>query len=670
MKKLFSAALAFVMILSSLLAVSVSADGISERIDLSGTQTLYESAAGEWSSGKIVAKDENGNEITEGLSYSSNYGFVLAVSADGTVTPRHEGCAIVTVTKENSDKTTVSAKIALNVTKGAKYNNSFETGNDLKLNFSRSGKNSVNPYVNLENKSINIQTQSWTSGDTYKRFFIEAWFYDDGVISETSEIGAAVNFNSESGKSWETAGYGNVSVGVLDKSSRYYGYKNINGSRTWKQYTPSIRNKTAFLNGLSFAEQYGIDKYPYKNAEAYIERSRGWHQIAISANANTENKNAVKYYLDGVELFTDNFPTTVNAALLYAASGAYYDDVVLSTYTDTDFEDTVPALSKPQIYEKNGTYTVRASAEDPYEFFKTAVVASAATAKNTQTMLLADGTTNSNTRYYEPTYSWDGTVTYGWETSSDAVNWTTLSSGDSYTPNASATKHFIRAKAPLGEAAAYSDIVSVGTESSAYSIALNVTKYSDDDSVTYNVPSLEGLEAGSSVEFTVTPAAGSVISSVMIDNSPLIISGSEWAQNTFFVSNIQKNTTVDVVFAQRTVSKPSAVASSTRFETAEKIQGHNCGVIFQKIDPGYGWNILSFGADVSDGENTLRLAANTENGISYDSDGFITYGIKAYGAALDTAGTYIFSPYAEVSDGAAVTEVDFGADSAKSMVVE
>ena len=283
---------------------------------------------------------------------------------------------------------------------------------------------------------------------------------------------------------------------------------------------------------------------------------------------------------------------------------------------------------------------------------------------------MADGTTNSNTRYYEPTYSWDGTVTYEWETSSDAVNWTTLSSGDSYTPNASATKHFIRAKATLGEAAAYSDIVSVGTESSAYSIALNVTKYSDDDSVTYNVPSLEGLEAGGSVEFTVTPAAGSVISSVMIDNSPLIISGSEWAQNTFFVSNIQKNTTVDVVFAQRTVSKPSAVASSTRFETAEKIQGHNCGVIFQKIDPGYGWNILSFGADVSDGENTLRLAANTENGISYDSDGFITYGIKAYGAALDTAGTYIFSPYAEVSDGAAVTEVDFGADSAKSMVVE
>ncbi|MDY6315425.1 MAG: hypothetical protein SPL89_09730 [Clostridia bacterium] len=670
MKKLFSAALAFVMILSSLLAVSVSADGSSERIDLSGTQTLYESATGEWSSGKIVAKDENGNEITKGLSYSSNYDFVLTVSADGTVTPKHEGCAIVTVTKENPDKTTVSAKIALNVTKGAKHNNRFESGNDLKLNFSRSGNHCVNPSVNSANKSINIQTQSWTSGDTYKRFFIEAWFYDDGVISETSEIGAAVNFNSESGKSWETAGYGNVSVGVLDKSSRYYGYKNINGSRTWKQYTPSIRNKTAFLNGLSFAEQYSVDKYPYKNAEAYIERSRGWHQIAILANANTENRNAVKYYLDGIELFTDNFPTTVNAVLLYAANGAYYDDVVLSTYTDTDFENTGIKLSKPQIYEKNGTYTVRASAEAPYEFFKTAVVATAATAKNSQTMLLADGKINSTTRYYEPTYSWDGTVTYEWETSSDAVNWTKLSSGASYTPDASEQKHFIRAKATLGEAAAYSDIVSVGTESSAYNITLNVTKYSNDDSVAYNVSSLHGLEAGSSVEFTVTPAAGSVISSVMIDNSPLIISGSVWAQNKFFVTNIQKNTTVDVVFAQRAVSKPLAVASSTRFETAEKIDGHNCGVIFQKINPGYGWNILSFGADVSDGKNTVRLAANTENGISYDSDGFITYGIKAYGAALDNPGTYIFSPYAEVSDGLAVSELDFGTDAAKSMVVE
>ena len=117
-------------------------------------------------------------------------------------------------------------------------------------------------------------------------------------------------------------------------------------------------------------------------------------------------------------------------------------------------------------------------------------------------------------------------------------------------------------------------------------------------------------------------------------------------------------------------SKPLAVASSTRFETAEKIDGHNCGVIFQKINPGYGWNILSFGADVSDGKNTVRLAANTENGISYDSDGFITYGIKAYGAALDNPGTYIFSPYAEVSDGLAVSELDFGTDAAKSMVVE
>lgn len=670
MKKFVSLLTVLAIAVTMLFSVSVSANEFSERIDLSGTQTLYSSADGSWSSGKIVARDENGNEITEGLSYSSNYDFVLTVSADGTVTPKHEGCAIVTVTKENPDKTTVSAKIALNVTKGAKYNNRFESGNDLKLNFSRSGDHCVNPYVNSANKSINIQTQSWTSGDTYKRFFIEAWFYDDGVISETSEIGAAVNFNSESGKSWETAGYGNVSVGVLDKSSRYYGYKNINGSRTWKQYTPSIRNKTAFLNGLSFAEQYRVDKYPYKNAEAYIERSRGWHQIAILANANTENRNAVKYYLDGIELFTDNFPTTVNAALLYAANGAYYDDVVLSTYTDTDFENTGIKLSKPQIYEKNGTYTVRASAEAPYEFFKTDIVATAATAKNNQTMLLADGTINSTTRYYEPTYSWDGTVTYEWETSSDAVNWTKLSSGASYTPEASAAKHFIRAKATLGEAAAYSDIVSVGTESSAYKITLNVTKYSNDDSVTYNVSSLHGLEAGSSVEFTVTPAAGSVISSVMIDNSPLIISGSVWAQNKFFVTNIQKNTTVDVVFAERPSEAPSAVASSTRFETAEKIDGHNCGVIFQKINPGYGWNILSFGADVSDGKNAVRLAANTENGISYDSDGFITYGIKAYGAALDNPGTYIFSPYAEVSDGLAVSELDFGTDAAKSMVVE
>ena len=139
MKKFVSLLTVLAIAVTMLFSVSVSADGSSERIDLSGTQTLYESATGEWSSGKIVAKDENGNEITKGLSYSSNYDFVLTVSADGTVTPKHEGCAIVTVTKENPDKTTVSAKIALNVTKGAKHNNRFESGNDLKLNFSRSG---------------------------------------------------------------------------------------------------------------------------------------------------------------------------------------------------------------------------------------------------------------------------------------------------------------------------------------------------------------------------------------------------------------------------------------------------------------------------------------------------------------------------------------------------
>ena len=458
MKKIVSLFTVLAVVMTMLFTVSVSADESAERIDLSGTQTLYESAAGEWSSGKIVAKDENGNEITEGLSYSSNYDFVLTVSADGTVTPRHEGCAIVTVTKENPDKTTVSAKIALNVTKGAKLNNRFESGNDLKLNFSRSGNHSVNPSVNSANKSINIQTQSWTKNDTYKRFFVETWFYDDGVISENSEVGAAVNFNAWG--AWGAKGWGNVTVGVLDKSSGYYGYKNIQGQRTAAQFTPSMREQTAFLDGTAYASQYGGEvKWPFEQPEAYIERSKGWHQIAISANTNTENQNAVKYYLDGIELFTDNFPSHVQTAILYAADGAYYDDVVLSTYTDTDFENTGTVLSKPQIYGSasvEGILRTRAAAEAPYEFFKTAVV-SAGTVSTPGAWLNASkvwGTAN----YVTPSFAWDGDITYEWETSSDGKNWSKAAGGAEYTVGADDEGKLIRAKASIGESVSYSDI--------------------------------------------------------------------------------------------------------------------------------------------------------------------------------------------------------------------
>ena len=451
MKRFLCLLLTIILLLSSVTVVGAVAAQRVEMLDLSGTQTLYTQENGNWETGSILARNESGTVLTDSLTYRSDCPQVLTIATDGMVTPLHEGFSVVTVTYTNPDRTTVSANIVITVAKTVRVNNSFESGNNLKLNFSRGGQHSLYPYVAGMDVKSSINVQSWTNSETYKRFAVEAWFYDDGVIAEGTEAGGMINFNA-----WN---YGNVTIGILDKSSPYYSYTNVKGARTASQLTPALRNEITYLNGHA-----AHDEWPYDGREAHSKRSKGWHQVMVCANTNTENQNLVRFYIDGVEVMTENFTSVVQDVTFSATENAFYDDLRLVTFSGEDFSQPPNSVTAVSVYgdlEVEGTVTARADRNNPFEFFKCAVVAE----KEVKSGVYyeADGT-KSTASYHVPSYAWTGEASYTWQSSESAVDWTDQAPGNQYTFTAEDEGRYFRVKAEIpGGGVGYSNIFIVGT---------------------------------------------------------------------------------------------------------------------------------------------------------------------------------------------------------------
>ena len=135
--------------------------------------------------------------------------------------------------------------------------------------------------------------------------------------------------------------------------------------------------------------------------------------------------------------------------------------------------------------------------------------------------------------------------------------------------------------------------------------------------------------------FTVTPSDGYEISSVTLGENDIPV------QNKLgfdFAANITGDTTLSVVFVQRTNVKPTLTVSTQANVNNGNYNGHgasnsNAITMYATVDEGYGYNILSYGYYITNAAgDTISLAAEgkTEAG---------KFGILAFGAGI-TPGQY------------------------------
>ncbi len=633
------------------------------RLDLSATETLLTYTNGTWPAGMVVAKDQDGNPVSnESLTFTSSYEAVLSVSASGAITPVHEGYAVITATYTNPDRSTVSASLLVTAANTVHLNNQFESGSNLALNFSRTGSgHSVQPGLSSTDEYIssNINTQSYVQG-TYRRFLFEVWFYDDGVITSDASAGAKINLNA-----WD---YGNATLGVLDKSSPYYSYTNVQGARTSAaQLTPAIRNEITYLNG---APAYSA--WPYSEGEAYLKRSAGWHQLTVCCAVSEENRNLLKYYIDGVEVMSENFNSNLQTLKLGAADGACYDDARLVSFSSSDLPETGNIATDLHIYGANAvgeTLTARADLCNPYDLFAEKTAASAVVP--TKAIYYdASGKGWENNTFQKPVYSWsDATVAYHWYSSPDGQSWNEIGTGSQYTLDEADNNRLVKAAVSVDGRTYESNVLLFGAlpGETPHKVSLITKKYNDADAVSYDVADLEAVADGTSVTFTVTPAVGSIISAVRFGGAPQAVGTNEYEARSFTLSTITEDIIVEIEFAQRPAMKPELKTYS--FVTGTQ-DGYKSAVYYQKLNPGYGWEITDAGVMLSNGTDTLRLSVTEEVMQSVSDSGAYAFGIKVYGPAFDHPGRYVFVPYIEMSQGGEEPSTETNEEATEEFVVE
>lgn len=633
------------------------------RLDLSATETLLTYTNGAWSTKMVIAKDQDGNPVSnESLTFASSCETVLAVSAIGVITPVREGYAVITATYTNPDRSTVSASLLVTAANTIHLNNQFENGNNLALNFSRTGSgHSVQPGLASTDEYIssNINTQSYVQG-TYRRFLFEVWFYDDGVITNDAAAGAKINLDA-----WN---YGNATLGVLDKSSSYYSYTNVQGARTSAtQLTPAIRNEITYLSGMP-----AYSTWPYSEGEAYLKRSTGWHQLTVCCTVSEENRNLLKYYIDGVEVMTENFNSNLQTLKLGTADGACYDDARLVSFASSSLPETGNIATGLQIYGTSAvgeTLTARADLCNSYDLFaeKTAALAVVPTKA---TYYDASGKGWENNTFQKPVYSWsDATVVYQWYSSPDGQSWNEIGTGNQYTLDEADNNRLIKAVVSVDGRTCESNVLLLGAlpDETVHKVNLITKKYNDADAVSYDVADLEAVANGRSITFTVTPAEGSVISTVRFGGAPQTVGTNEYEARSFTLSTITEDITVEIEFAQRPAMKP--VLKTCSFVTGTQ-DGYKSAVYYQKLNPGYGWEITDAGIMLSNGTGTLRLSVTEEVMQSMSASGTYAFGIKAYGPAFDHPGRYVFVPYLEMSQGGEEPSTETDEEATEELLVE
>lgn len=154
------------------------------------------------------------------------------------------------------------------------------------------------------------------------------------------------------------------------------------------------------------------------------------------------------------------------------------------------------------------------------------------------------------------------------------------------------------------------------------------------------------VASGSDKTFTLQPGEGWQIGTVSAGGNTLTPDGN----GTVTVKNITEAFTLNVSFIEKTVQEPSFSGASQLFEgiytpADEPAAQYYSSTVFSAINPGYGWEIVTFGMEVYEEGSATPLPLAVE---LRDTDG--KYGVRVYGPALETGKTYVMRPYMQIKN--------------------
>lgn len=264
------------------------------------------------------------------LTYVSSDPYVLTVNADGTVNVKNSGYSIVTVTAGEA-----KASVMIVVNPGS--NKAFE-------NFEKytpaANQSVVTDPVHTGNQALKItggNKDIYGGDDNIVSYIAQAWFYDDGTANGQAQI-YFQGKNNKTGLEGQMPVTLRMNVGILSNGKDYYEFDNQAADR--KKVGPGgvpVDDESGYVGDNTF----GIVQTDGQSGRPLIERTEGWHQVALVINGGIDTNNfctdkgTIAVYLDGVELFTENYvpfggPHVVRG--VGKSNGPVYDDFSVVQY--------------------------------------------------------------------------------------------------------------------------------------------------------------------------------------------------------------------------------------------------------------------------------------------------------------------------------------------------
>lgn len=362
------------------------------RLDLSQTETFL---AAETSGTQVkiqgFSTDGTAYDLTAdpAVGYQTSDPYVAKVGANGAITARHNGFAIITATVNNTDGSVVTGKTVIQVyttnagytdatkiniptTASIKFKGDDQARENIKVNnshvmiandYTRTGAVPAIGYHKPGTMASGMQFSDYDENDPLKQpanyltwgldnyntmadgtkipqMIGQAWFYDEGPDSTRQ---ATIYFQ---GHDKHPAGVTYpqtlaAKVGILNGSSKFYAYSNSKQKRAQVGesaaviesggFTGSADDVTHILDGTG-----GLPEIP---------RTRGWHQALMVVNGGDDltnvgtDKGTITLYLDGIKVYQENYvPLTLQLArgeghgAAYSGDYSYYDGFGIAYY--------------------------------------------------------------------------------------------------------------------------------------------------------------------------------------------------------------------------------------------------------------------------------------------------------------------------------------------------
>ena len=147
------------------------------------------------------------------------------------------------------------------------------------------------------------------------------------------------------------------------------------------------------------------------------------------------------------------------------------------------------------------------------------------------------------------------------------------------------------------------------------------------------------VAGGESKSFTLQPDEGWKIGAVSAGGQALTPD----SNGIVTIDNISEALTLSVTFTEKTVQEPAFSGAPQLFEGIHTPDGGipcYCSTVFSAINPGYGWDIVTYGMEIFEKGAVVSLPLEAE---ICGTDG--KYGIRVYGPALENGKTYVMQPY-------------------------